>query len=38
LKETLFGDELQLKGSKIDLIDFLRSFDKLEGDYNIIEP
>ena len=38
LKETLFGDELQIKGSKIDLIDFLRSFDKLEGDYNIIEP
>lgn len=37
-KEILFGDELSVDGSKLDLVSFLKSFDKLDGSYNIVTP
>ncbi len=38
LKETLFGDELSVDGGKLDLISFFKSFDKVDGSYNIVTP
>jgi alkyl sulfatase BDS1-like metallo-beta-lactamase superfamily hydrolase len=38
LKETLFGDELEVQGSRIDLIAFFRLLDKPEGTFNIVVP
>ena len=38
IKETLFGDELTVEGSKLDLIRFLKSFDKIDGNYNMVTP
>lgn len=38
LKETLFGDQLKVEGSAVDLLAFLSLFDKAEGRFNIVEP
>ena len=38
IKETLFGDDLSVEGSKLDLISFLKSFDKIDGNYNMVTP
>ena len=38
LKETLFGDELEVQGSRIDLIAFFRLLDKPQGTFNIVVP
>ncbi len=38
LKETLFGDELSIEGSKLDLISFFGLLDKPEGTFNIVTP
>jgi len=34
----LFSDSLQIEGSKLDLVNFFRLFDKPKGIFNIIEP
>jgi len=38
IKDTLFSDSLQIEGSKLDLVNFFRLFDKPKGIFNIIEP
>jgi linear primary-alkylsulfatase len=38
LKETLFGDELSVEGSKLDLISFFSLLDKPTGAFNIVTP
>ncbi len=38
IKDILFSDELEIEGSKIDLIRFFTLFDKPDGTFNIIEP
>lgn len=38
LKETLFGDQLKVDGSAIDLLAFMSLFDKAEGRFNIVTP
>jgi alkyl sulfatase BDS1-like metallo-beta-lactamase superfamily hydrolase len=38
LKETLFGDELSVEGSRLDLVSFFRLFDETKGTFNIVEP
>ncbi len=38
LKDTLFSDDLQIEGSKLDLIGFFRLFDKPDGTFNIVTP
>ena len=38
LKDTLFGDELSIKGSRLDLIGFFRLLDKPTGTFNIVTP
>jgi len=38
IQETLFGDELTVEGSKLDLVRFLKSLDKIDGNYNIVTP
>lgn len=38
LKETLFGDELSIEGSKLDLVSFFSSLDKPTGTFNIVTP
>ncbi len=38
LKETLFGDELTVEGSRLDLVSFFRTFDKPLGTFNIVTP
>ena len=38
LKETLFGDELSIDGSKLDLISFFGLLDKPEGTFNVVVP
>ena len=38
LKDTLFGDELSIEGSRLDLIGFFRLFDKPDGTFNIVTP
>ena len=37
-EETLFGDELQIEGSALDLLSFFRLFDKPEGTFNVVTP
>jgi alkyl sulfatase BDS1-like metallo-beta-lactamase superfamily hydrolase len=38
LKDTLFGDDLKVHGSKLDLIRFFSMFDKPKGTFNIVIP
>jgi alkyl sulfatase BDS1-like metallo-beta-lactamase superfamily hydrolase len=38
IKDTLFSDELTIEGSRWDLINFFRLFDKPKGVFNIVEP
>lgn len=38
LKDTLFGDELSVEGSKLDLISFFSMLDKPDGTFNIVTP
>lgn len=38
LKDTLFGDELKIEGSRLDLLSFFRTFDKPLGTFNIVTP
>jgi alkyl sulfatase BDS1-like metallo-beta-lactamase superfamily hydrolase len=38
LKDLLFSDELELKGSKLDLMKFFSLFEKPEGRFNIVTP
>ena len=38
LKETLFGDELRVKGNRLDLVSFFRMFDETRGTFNIVVP
>ncbi|TWX68119.1 MBL fold metallo-hydrolase [Colwellia demingiae] len=38
LKDTLFGEDLNIEGSKLDLLTFLRLIDKPQGTFNIVTP
>lgn len=38
LKDTLFGDDLEVEGSRIDLVAFFRLLDKPDGTFNIVVP
>ena len=38
LKETLFGDDLTIEGSRLDLLGFLRLFERPKGTFNIVLP
>lgn len=38
LKDTLFSDELQVEGSRLELVGFFRLFDKPTGTFNIVTP
>ncbi len=38
LKETLFGDELTIEGSKLDLLTFFSLIEKPDGTFNIVTP
>ena len=38
LKETLFSDQLEVTGSRLDLLAFLMLLDRPEGDFDIVLP
>jgi len=38
LKDTLFSDDLTVEGSRLDLLQFFRLFDKPDGTFNIVTP
>jgi alkyl sulfatase BDS1-like metallo-beta-lactamase superfamily hydrolase len=38
LQETLFGDDLSVEGSKLDLVSFLSLLEKPQGAFNIVIP
>jgi len=38
IKETLFGDDLTIEGSKLDLMSFFSLLDNPLGDFNIVTP
>jgi alkyl sulfatase BDS1-like metallo-beta-lactamase superfamily hydrolase len=38
LKDTLMSDDLQVEGSRLDLIRFFALFEKPEGTFNIVTP
>jgi len=38
IKDTLFGDDLSVEGSKLDLINFFTMLDKPMGTFNIVTP
>jgi len=38
IKDTLFGDDLKIEGSKLDLLGFFRLLDKPTGTFNIVTP
>ena len=38
IKETIFSDDLETSGSRIDLVRFLLLFDKPEANFNIVTP
>ncbi len=38
LKETLFSDQLEISGSRMDLLSFLMLLDKPESNFNIVLP
>lgn len=37
-KETLFGDELNVEGSRLERVSFSRLFDETKGTFNVVEP
>jgi len=38
LKDTLFSDDLDIDGSRLDLVSFFRLIDKTPGTFDIITP
>jgi alkyl sulfatase BDS1-like metallo-beta-lactamase superfamily hydrolase len=38
IKETLFSGDLNVEGSRLDLVSFFRLFDKPDGTFNIVVP
>ncbi len=38
IKDTIFSDDLETSGSRIDLVRFFLLFDKPEGKFNIVTP
>ncbi len=38
IKDTLFSDDLEIDGSKLDLVSFFRLIDKPTGTFNIVTP
>ncbi|WP_373317222.1 alkyl/aryl-sulfatase [Shewanella sairae] len=38
VKEVLFSDELEIEGSKLDLVSFFSSLDRPKGVFNIVTP
>jgi alkyl sulfatase BDS1-like metallo-beta-lactamase superfamily hydrolase len=38
LKDTLFSDELKVRGSRLDLLNFFRLFEKPRGNFAIVTP
>jgi alkyl sulfatase BDS1-like metallo-beta-lactamase superfamily hydrolase len=38
LKDTLFGDDLEIEGSRLDLLAFFRLLDDPDGTFNIVTP
>ena len=38
LKDLLMSDEIELEGSRLDLLKFFSLFDKPEGRFNIVTP
>ena len=38
IKDTIFSDDLETSGSRIDLVRFFLLFDKPEGNFNIVTP
>ena len=38
IKETVFSDDLETGGSRLDLVRFLLLFDKPEANFNIVTP
>jgi alkyl sulfatase BDS1-like metallo-beta-lactamase superfamily hydrolase len=38
IKDTLFGDDLSVDGSKLDLISFFSLFQQPKGNFNIVTP
>jgi alkyl sulfatase BDS1-like metallo-beta-lactamase superfamily hydrolase len=38
VKDTIFSDDLETSGSRIDLVKFFLLFDKPKGDFNIVTP
>ncbi len=38
LKDTLFSDDLDIDGSRLDLVSFFRLIDKTPGTFNIVTP
>ncbi|MDH4282966.1 MAG: MBL fold metallo-hydrolase [Myxococcales bacterium] len=38
LKDTLFSDDLDIDGSRLDLVSFFRLIDKPKGTFNIVTP
>lgn len=38
LKETLFGDDLRVEGSVLDLLGFFRLFETATGTFNVVTP
>ena len=38
LKDTLFSDDLEIEGSRLDLVSFFRLIDKPTGTFDIVTP
>ena len=38
IRETLFSDELDIEGSRLDLVSFFRLFDNPDGTFAIVTP
>jgi len=38
IKDLLLSDELEIEGSKLDLVKFFSLFDKPQGKFNIVTP
>jgi alkyl sulfatase BDS1-like metallo-beta-lactamase superfamily hydrolase len=38
MKEVIFGDELEIEGSKLSLVGFFSLFDSNDGNFNIVTP
>lgn len=37
-RDMIFSDDISVSGSKLDLLSFLQSFDKMDGKFNIVTP